>query len=186
MDRLSIQNLEKITSLRNEVEYEKASSLFLKLRVLEKEDGSYRPKRNRLRSLIKEYERQNWSSKDELSDTQITESDLAESLVQAENAFLNRRKELIRKKLKDVGLNQGDLGKILGHRKGYMSELMNGLKPFSKEDLVIINRLFKIKLEDLIPTFIQQDRAFQIQNTLKSLKSNQLKLTATDFDLIGL
>ena len=57
------------------------------------------------------------------------------------------KKELIKEKLKSVGLNQNDLAKILGHKKGYMSELINGLRPFSKEDIIVINRLFKIKLE---------------------------------------
>ena len=64
-----------------------------------------------------------------------------------------------------------------------MSELINGLRPFSKEDLIVINRLFKIKLEDLIPTFIKQDRAYHIKRTLKSLSHSKIKLTKKDFDL---
>jgi transcriptional regulator with XRE-family HTH domain len=90
---------------------------------------------------------------------------------------------LIKTKLKVAGLTQNDLAKILGHRKGYMSELINGLRPFSKEDLVIINRLFKIKFEDLIPTFIQQERASHIKKTLESLPNNKIRLTRKDFDL---
>ena len=183
MDRFSIQNIQKLASLTSELDYEQASSLFLKLRVLEKQDESYKPIRNHLRSLIKDYEQNNWADENSISDNQIKESDLAEALVQAENDFYQKRKELIKSKLKVAGLTQNDLAKILGHRKGYMSELINGLRPFSKEDLIIINRLFKIKLEDLIPTFIKQDRAFHIKKTLESLSHNRIKLTKKDFDL---
>lgn len=183
MDRFSIQNIQKINSLTSELEFEKASSLFLQLRVLEKKDKSYRPIRNHLRDLIKDYEKSNWVDEDSITDIQIKESDLAEVLVQAENEFYHKRKELIKAKLKKTGLNQNDLAKILGHRKGYMSELINGLRPFSKEDLVVINRLFKIKFEDLIPRFIKQERASHIKKTLETLSNNKIRLTKKDFDL---
>lgn len=183
MDRFSIQNIQRLASLTSELDYEQASSLFLKLRVLEKQDESYKPIRNHLRSLIKDYEQNNWAGENSITDNQIKESDLAEALVQAENDFYQKRKELIKSKLKEAGLTQNDLAKILGHRKGYMSELINGFRPFSKEDLIIINRLFKIKLEDLIPTFIKQDRAYHIKKTLESLSHNRIKLTKKDFDL---
>ena len=183
MDRFSIQNIQKINSLTSELEFEKASSLFLQLRVLEKEDKSYRPIRNHLRDLIKDYEKSNWVDEDSITDIQIKESDLAEALVQAEKEFYHKRKELIKVKLKETGLNQNDLAKILGHRKGYMSELINGLRPFSKEDLVVINRLFKIKFEDLIPRFIKQERASHIKKTLETLSNNKIRLTKKDFDI---
>jgi len=183
MDKFSIQNIQKISSLTSELELEKASSLFMQLRVHEKEDESYKPIRNHLRKLIKDYEKKNWVDEDKITDSQIKESDLAEALIQAETEFYYQRKELIKTKLKEVGLNQNDLAKILGHRKGYMSELINGLRPFSKEDIVVINRLFKIKLEDLIPTFIKQERAVHIKKTLETLSSNKIRLTKKDFDL---
>ena len=183
MDKFSIQNIQKIDLLTSELEVEKASSLFLQLRVLEKEDKSYRPIRNHLRDLIKDYEKKNWEDEDNIPDLQIKESDLAEALVQAENEFYYKRKELIKAKLKDAGLNQTVLAKILGHRKGYMSELINGLRPFSKEDLIVINRLFKIKLENLIPTFIKQERALHIKRTLGTISNNKIRLTKKDFDL---
>ncbi len=183
MDKFSIQNIQKINSLTSELEYEKASSLYLKLRVLLKEDKSYEPIRTHLRGLIKDYEQNKWADEDKITDNQIKDSDLAEVLVQAENEFYQKRKELIKTKLKEAGLSQNDLAKILGHRKGYMSELINGLRPFSKEDLVVINRLFKIKFEDLIPAFIQQERASYIKKTLESLSNNKIRLTRKDFDL---
>jgi len=183
MDKFSIQNIQRLNSLENEIDLEKASSLFLKLRVLEKEDESYKPIRKHLRNLIKDYEEKNWADEDSITDNQIKDSDLAETLVQAENDFYEKRKERIKTKLKETGLTQNDLAKILGHRKSYMSELINGLRPFSKEDLIVINRLFKIKLEDLIPTYIKQDRASHIKKTLESLSHSKIRLTKRDFDL---
>jgi len=183
MDRFSIQNIQKINSLTNELEYEKASSLYLQLRVLVKEDKTYEPIRTHLRGLIKKYEEKNWTGDNLVADDQIKESDFAEALIQAENEFYHKRKELIKIKLKEAGFNQNDLAKILGHRKGYMSELINGLRPFSKEDLVVINRLFKIKFEDLIPAFIEQERASHIKKTLESFSNNRIRLTKKDFDL---
>lgn len=183
MEKFSIQNIQKIKSLTNELEFEKASSLYLKLRILVKEDKTYEPVRAHLRGLIKDYEQNNWTDEEKITDSQIKESDLAEALVQAENEFYQKRKELIKAKLKEAGINQNDLAKILGHKKGYMSELINGLRPFSKEDLVVINRLFKIKLEDLIPTFIKQERASHIKKILESISNNKIRLTKKDFDL---
>ena len=183
MDKFAINNVSKIKSLDNELEFEKASSLFLQLRVLEKEDKAYSSIRDHLAKLIEDYEGEKWKDEESISDEQIQESDLAETLINAETEFYQRRKELIKTKLKQSGLNQSDLAKILGHRKGYMSELINGLRPFSKEDIIIINRLFKIKLEDLIPTFIKQEKAKHIKQTLNSISKSKIKLTKTDFDL---
>ena len=183
MERLAINNIQKLNELKSELEYERATSLYLKLRKLEKENSNYTPIRKHLRKLILQYEQDHWSDESQIEDKQIDESDLAESLVQSENEFYQKRKELIKEKLKGAGLNQNDLAKILGHRKSYMSELINGLRPFSKEDLVIINRLFGIKLEDLIPPFIKQDKAKQVRNALKSLPNNNIKLSKKDFDL---
>lgn len=183
MDKFSIQNIQKLTSLKSELELEKASSIFLKLRVLAKEDKSYEPIRKHLRELIKKYENINWSDFEKVTDSQVKESDLAEILVQAENDFYQKRKSEIKTKLKESGLNQNDLAKVLGHKKGYMSELINGLRPFSKDDIVVINRLFKIKLDILIPTFIKQERAIRIKKALKNMANSKIKLTNKDFDL---
>jgi transcriptional regulator with XRE-family HTH domain len=183
MDKFSINNIHKIESLKSELDFEKASSLYLQLRVLVKKDNSYEPIRLHLKALIKEYEYRNWNDEDQISETQIKQSDIAEELVRAENFFYQKRKELIKVKLKEAELTQTDLAKILGHRKGYMSELINGLRPFSKEDLVVLNRLFKIRFEDLIPVFIKKERAIHIKQTLNSLPNSKIRLSKKDFDL---
>jgi hypothetical protein len=71
MDRFSIQNIQRLNSLESELDFEKASSLFLKLRVLEKEDESYKPIRKHLRNLLKDYEEKNWNDENSITDNQI-------------------------------------------------------------------------------------------------------------------
>jgi len=157
--------------------------VYLKLRLLVKEDEAYIPVRKHLRNLIKQYEQEYWADENLIADEQVKESDLAESLVRAENVFFQKRKTIIKAKLKKAGPNQNDLAKLLGHRKGYMSELINGLRPFSKDDIVVISRLLKIELKDLIPTFIKQERALRIKETLKLLSNSKIRLTKKDLDL---
>ncbi|MEA3494594.1 MAG: helix-turn-helix transcriptional regulator [Bacteroidota bacterium] len=183
MKRLAINNILKLENLKSEIEHERASSLYLRLRKQEKEDGSYALIREHLKNLIVQYEANHWSDELKITDEQVEESDLAETLVRAENEFNYKRKEFIKNRLKELGLKQNDLAKILGHRKGYMSELINGLRPFSKEDIVIINRLLKISLDALIPPFIKQDKVAHIKKTLKTIRRNKIKLTKKDFDL---
>ncbi len=183
MERLSINNVPKLEKLSNELEHEQATSLYLRLRKYEGKNTSYVEIRKHLRELIERFEQEYWSDSSKITDEQVKESDLAEVLVHAENEFNYKRKELIKNKLKESGINQTDLAKILGHRKGYMSELINGLRPFSKEDIVIINRLLKIKLDYLIPTFIKQEKAVHIKRTLETISKSKIKLTKKDFDL---
>ncbi len=183
MERISLNNILKVKELKSELELERASSLRNKLLRKDKEDLNTTRIRNHLKELILKYEKDHWSDFEKISDEQIKESDRAEEIVKAENEFYYKRKILIKKNLKATGLKQNDLAKILGHRKSYMSELINGLRPFSKEDIIILNRLFKIKLEDLIPTFIKQDRVVQISETLKALNNDKLKLSSKDLDL---
>ena len=180
MDRLAIHNILKLEKLEDELEFEKASSLYLKLRKQEQKDSYYSDIRTHLKVLISKYEQEHWSDEFSITEEQVRESDKAEALVRAENQFNHKRKEQVRRRLKDVGLNQTDLAKILGHRKGYMSELINGLRPFSKEDIVIINRLLKIRFEDLVPPFIKKDKADHINKTLESIPKSNLRLTLRD------
>ncbi len=180
MNRLVINNILTIKSLLNELELERASSLFLQLQMREKEIPEYSKIINHLKELIIDYEKKHWSDDDRITDEQIKESDLAELIVEAENEFYFNRKKMIRAHLKKQGLSQNNLAQILGHRKSYMSELINGLRPFSKDDIIILNRLFKIKLEKLIPTFIKQEKALSINQVLVNLNKQDLLLSNKD------
>ena len=74
------------------------------------------------------------------------------------------------------------MGIILGHSKSYMSELMNGISPFNNRDLIIIHRLFHIKLENLILTIIPQKDRSKIKASILKINKPSLKLTKVDLD----
>ena len=122
----------------------------------------------------------------EVSELRIRESDLAELIAEKERRFIQKRKALIKSRLKQAGLNQQHLMILLGHRsKTHMSELMNGIRPYTLNDLIIINRLFKIALSDLVPTTIPQSQRERIKKTIEEIGSPNIKLSAKDFDLVA-
>ena len=96
--------------------------------------------------------------------------------------FIEARKKLIKAKLKRLGLNQQEFGKILGHdSKSYMSELMNGVVPFTLKDLIVISKLIKISLNKLIPTQIPDEEKSKIEKTINKLGKPKLKLDKNEF-----
>lgn len=184
MDKLEIDNILSIDELSNELEFERATSIQDKLRWMEKEDNSLEPVRRHLIYLIEKYESKNWENEAEITDEQIKESDLAEKIVNAENLFVQKRKELIKEQLKKNEITQKDLGKILGHRPNYMSELMNGVRPFSRDDIVVIHRLFDIEFKDLIPPFLKKEVTNHINTTLIELKIKSIQLRYRDLEAV--
>lgn len=156
-----------------------------RLRVLSKEDSKYKVLRKKLRDLIEDYENKNWSTNSTITDEKIQDSDLAELIAEKERQFIQNKKELIRKKLKNLNLTQQNLGSVLGHKsKSYMSELMNGMSPFSLKDLIVINRLLKIELSNLAPTFLPQSDQVRIRISIDKLDNPKLKLSQEDFALV--
>jgi len=182
--QFDIEKVLEAGKLQNELEYERALIADRKLRVLCKENFRLKPVRKHLRDLIEKHEDKNWRSS-AIDKKQIKESDIAELVAEKERQFAFRRKALIKGQLKKFTLNQQDLMTLLGHKsKTYMSELMNGIVPFTINDLIIINRLLKINLSDLIPTTISQKRKTQIRKSIQAIGATKLKLSADDFDLI--
>ncbi len=180
-----ILKLLKRGKLESELDLERALLADRKLRVLSKEDAKYIAIRKQLRELITEYENKHWSSDSKITDEQMAESDLAERLIEAERRFFHRRRDLIREKLKSINLTQQDLGEILGHSsKSYMSELMNGVSPFTLKDLVLINSLLKIDFTDLVPAFIPQSEKLKIQASIQKLENSKIRLNKADFSLV--
>ncbi|EPR67264.1 helix-turn-helix domain-containing protein [Cyclobacterium qasimii] len=183
--QFDISELIETGKIQNEQDFERALIAERKLRVLSKEDPSFKSVRKKLRDLIERYENQNWSSESKITDKKLHESDLAESIVEKERLFIQRRRELIRKKLKTLNLTQQDFGKILGHgNKSYISELMNGVSPFSLKDLIIINQLLKIDLTYLVPTFLPMSDSLKIRTTIKKLDNPKLKLSKDDLAIV--
>lgn len=184
MDKLEIDNIPKIDELNNAIEFEQATSIQGKLRWMEKEDPTLKPIRQHLLHLIEKYESKHWGNESEITDEQIKESDDAEIIINAENRFVQKRKELIKSKLKDNNLLQKDLARLLGHRPNYMSELINGVRPFSRDDIVIIHRLFKIGFNDLIPPFLNKEITNHVKVTLGKMKNKRTKLRLNDLEVV--
>lgn len=183
--QLNINELLELGKIKNELDFERALVADRKLRVLSKDNPNYKSLRKKLRNLIEDYENRNWNSSSRISEKKLRESDLAEIIAEKERLFIKRRKELIKTRLKSLGLTQQNFGIILGHNsKSYISELMNGINPFSLKDLIIINRLLKIELTDLVPTFLPQAERVKIKSSIDKLDHPKLKLSQDDFTLV--
>ena len=180
--QLDIDKIIKSGVITNELDFERALIADRKLRVLSKENSSLKSIRKELRNIIANYENKHWSSESSISENKLKESDTAELIAEKERVFIENRKSIIKSKLKKHAINQQELGVILGHSsKSYMSELMNGICPFSLTDLIVINRLLKIDLTDLIPTFLPQKQRLKVKKSIERLGKPNLKLSKKDF-----
>lgn len=178
-DILDIKEVANIERLENEYDLHKASLLERKLRLMIEENADLNPIRKKLRDLIKEYEDRHWSDLDKITDAQIEKSDKAEEIVGYEQRFIQKRKESIRKKLKEFDMCQQDLGVLLGHPKSYMSELINGVSQFTLKDLIIVHRVLGINLNTLIPTTLQSETRDKLTESIKQLNKPKLRLRKT-------
>jgi len=64
-----------------------------------------------------------------------------------------------------------------------MSELINGIKPFTLKDLVIINRLLKIDINILVPVFLSKEDQVRVKIAVESLDKPKIKLSSDDLVL---
>jgi transcriptional regulator with XRE-family HTH domain len=171
MKPLSIDNIFKIERFESELDVERASVLRRKLRLMAKDDPKYISANKRLKELITEYEARVWNPDKKISDQQIAISDLSAEIAEAERKFYQKRKQIIREKLKEYGLKQEDLGKLLGHSKSYMSELINGIKPLSKTDISLIKNLLKIDIADLFPAVVDVETRLKVKKSIEELNN---------------
>lgn len=179
-DLNNVRDINKIKELRSEYDLEKASLLARKLRWMSQNDSSLIPIREKLLSLMEDYENKHWRDEESITDEQVKESDKAEEIIQKEIEFYTRRKENIRAKLKEYDMNQQELGELLGHSKSYISELINGVSNFSIKDIIVINLIFKISLDDLIPRFIENDTRDELKRNIHKLNKPKLRLSKED------
>ena len=169
----------------NELDLEKALIADKKLRTLSKENSHFKTLRKKLRDIIEDYENNHWSDIHKIDENQIKENEFAIFIAEQESAFMEKRKALIKNKLQENQLNQQELGMILGHKsKTHMSELMNGISPFPLKDLILINRLLKIEITELVPVFLSQDDQKRVKSVLHILNKPQIKLTKEDLVLV--
>ncbi len=168
--------------ITNELDYDRALIADRKLRILAKDSVHFKQLRTKLRDIIEKYEAAEWSDADKIDDQKLAESAKSERIAELERQFLENRKQAIRKKLKELDLTQENLASILGHKsKTHMSELMNGIKPFTLKDLVIIHRLLKIDIAVLIPVFLSKEDQVKVQEAVMKLDKPKVKLTSDDF-----
>lgn len=179
-DLADIREIENIQQLDNEYDLHKALHLDRKLRLMVKDNAALKPIHNKLIRLIQAYEQKNWSDSENISEEQFVEAETAEQLIEIEREFVTRRKEVIRKELKNYDMNQTDLGILLGHKKSYMSELINGVSQFSMKDLVIIHRVLGVDLSVLIPTYLQNETRERLRKSIAQLNKPKIKLWKKD------
>jgi hypothetical protein len=184
--QFDIEQVLALGKLSNELDYERAIIADRKLRVLAKEDEALKLTRKKLRDIIADYEEKHWSPDSLVNSDTLEQSDFAELIADKERRFIQRRKRLIKEKLKEFSLNQQQLMLLLGHKsKTYMSELINGISPFTLNDLIIIHRLLKIDLPDLVPTTIPHKHQTRINHTLQQLGKEHINLSADDLDPVN-
>lgn len=166
----NIEAVLKAGELADEYQYQQAIMAHRSMRRMSQADESLKEKRQQLRGLILEYEQRVWDKDASHDKKKIELSDLAEEYAEKEAEFIQHRKRLIREKLEKLNLTQQQFGSLLGHdSKTYMSELMNGVRPFTTSDLILIHHLLKIPLEDLIPPFVSPQQIVKVQEALKKL-----------------
>jgi len=180
-------DIEKIIekgSISNELDYERALIADRKLRLLASESVHFKNLRGKLRALLEKYESTNWSDVDKVDELQLKESDKSEFVAESESRFIENRKQSIRKRLKELDLTQENLSSLLGHKsKTHMSELMNGIKPFTLKDLIIINRILKIDMSILVPVFLSKEDHAKIKEAAKRLDNPKIRLAIEDLVL---
>lgn len=170
-----IKSMIRKGEISSELELERASLAARFLRLQDEDQPELAALEQQLSTLIRDYESKNWADFKLVTEKQVKESNLAEKLAAREFKFYKQRRELIIQTLKQNGLNQNALAAILAHSKSYTSELLNGIRSFSMNDLIIIHKLFKIKLEDLIFTEITPDVELRIRETFEKAAENTSK-----------
>jgi antitoxin component HigA of HigAB toxin-antitoxin module len=181
--QVGLKKILKKGTLTSELDFQRATIIDRQLRLLVKEFPELNEERKLLRTILKAYEDKHWEGQD-VTDKKVQESDLAGQIADHERSFLENRKRIIKSKLKEVGLTQRDLGVILGHTSAtYMSELINGINPFTLNDLIVIYRLLNIELQNLIPTTLTTQVRGRILASIRKLNNPNLKLKADNLVL---
>ena len=72
--QLDISKLLEIGEIQNELDFERALIADRKLRILSREDATYKSIRIKLRNLIEDYENKNWSAHTIITDEKIQEN----------------------------------------------------------------------------------------------------------------
>jgi hypothetical protein len=175
LDGPDIKKLLDAGRIETELDYERVMLADRYLRLQEKDQPGLRTTRDTLHELIVDFETRRWSDRTLITDAQIEESDAAEIQAEEEYAFIKQRRKLILTKLNELSLRQKDLAILLNHNKSYTSELLNGIRPFSSNDLILIHLLFKIRLEDLFITILSRETLARLNATIDKISISNPK-----------
>lgn len=177
---VSLKKILKKGALDSELEFHRASVIDRSLRLLIKKRPGLAEDRKRLRDILQAYENRNWVNA-AVTDQQVEESDLAEKIAERERLFYQKRKGLIKARLKEKRLTQKQLGAILGHSsETYISELINGINAFTVNDLILIHKILGIELGELIPATLSTRVISRTLDAISSLNHPDLKLNLED------
>ena len=171
--------------IQNELDYDRALIADRKLRLLAKDNPYFKSLRKKLRSIIEIYESLEWKDVEKIDQHKLIESEKAERAAEEERKFLETRKNAIRARLKEFDLTQENLALLLGHKsKTYMSELMNGIKPFTLRDLTIISWVLKIEIKLLVPVFLSNEDQIKVKEAAIQLANPKLKISRKNIIVI--
>lgn len=177
---LGLKKILKKGILTSELEFERASIIDRKLKLLVIEHPELTDDRNRLLDILYAYETEHWAS-NRITADQIKENDIAEQIADYENKFYKQRKQLIKSRLKELGLTQKQLGMLLGHSsETYMSELVSGVNPFTLNDLILIHNLLGIVMDRLIPATLNIQTIIKVRSVIAKLNNPKLHLELPD------
>jgi transcriptional regulator with XRE-family HTH domain len=96
-------------------------------------------------------------------------------IVRKEEDFLRERAEIIKANLKELGIKQKQLCEILNHKSHtYISDLVRGRHPMSLNDMVILSKVLKIYLSQLIPKTISYPELKRLSDSIKKLNHPKL------------
>ncbi|WP_353721746.1 helix-turn-helix transcriptional regulator [Dyadobacter sp. 676] len=163
--------IEAVNQLIEDLDHERVLLADRHLRLQQETQPDLRPTRKAISDLIVEFEARCWSDEDLVTDAQMEESEAAKIQAEKEYAFLRKRNKLILAKLQELSLKQKDLALLLNHSKSYTSELLNGIRPFSTNDLKLIHLLFEIPLTDLIITIPSQETLSRLETAIDKISS---------------
>lgn len=153
----------KIKPIENEKEHQWALRVLRKLRGVEKGSEEYQY-REVLKALVLKYEKDHYPyGEPEFEDwveslqipgvveKKLAEIQEAEQFVEQADKFEEHRIEVVRQFMQKKGLKQRDLVEILDRDKSYISQLLNGRKPFPLTVISKLHHFLGVPYEDLVP-----------------------------------
>lgn len=174
--KFNLEDIIKRGKINSEIEFQRLKPFYFRLKE--------KDKKLKLSKIIAKWEEEHWSNEDEISDDDVRVSDYAQLIAEKESLFVVQRKRLIKEKLKQLGIKQTVLQRLLGLKsETHMSEIINGHAPFTLNHVVIINRLLKIPMSKLIFGYVEEKDVVRIKR-VTSEENIKIKLKKDVLELV--